>query len=544
MQHRMSLALLSTAMMFGASVPAVTVSAAETEAEPVQAAAEAVKPRTIVTTDLECDDMDSLIHMALFFNDIDIDGIVVSASQFHFTGDGEHTLSEVTEHYACEDPDAANLKSFRAMPVDWAANLWENEYAAVYDKLAENDPNYPTPEYLESVTKIGNVEFEGDVREDTEGSDLIKNAILDDEPGPLYLLTWGGFNTTARALLSIHDEYGDTDQWDSIYQKVIDKVIVNGYSQDYTYQDYIRELYPDLKLMKSQNGYAGYFAARTAQADALYTFQADWLKENIKFNHGALLEKYGLMGDGTHYENEPDNMQYGETTTIDWHISFIPAMTFDQYDFMAEGDSGTFLPLINVGLRGLEDSHGGTYGGPVHYITNDTSTGSFADSIKNGEEVTGPYNYVNGKSDGSLNRFLLAYQEEWAARADWCVNDYASCNHAPVVALEQKDYTAAPGESVQLDADVSDPDGNTWTTLWSWYSEGSSYSGIANDIRVWDPTSDHTSFTVPADAQEGDVLVLTVAVRDNADAPMTRYDQAIITVTAPAVPDETESELG
>ena len=47
--------------------------------ETVTETAEDARPRVIVTTDLECDDMNSLIHMALFFNDLDVDGIVYSA---------------------------------------------------------------------------------------------------------------------------------------------------------------------------------------------------------------------------------------------------------------------------------------------------------------------------------------------------------------------------------------------------------------------------------------------------------------------------------
>ena len=56
------------------------------------------RPRTVVTTDLECDDIDSLLHLLLYANDIDIAGIVVSASTHHWTGDGEHTLEEIVEN--------------------------------------------------------------------------------------------------------------------------------------------------------------------------------------------------------------------------------------------------------------------------------------------------------------------------------------------------------------------------------------------------------------------------------------------------------------
>jgi hypothetical protein len=57
---------------------------------------------------------------------------------------------------------------------------------------------------------VGNVEFDGDISKDTPGSDLIKALLLDDEPGPIYLLAWGGQSTIARALKSIQDQYKGT----------------------------------------------------------------------------------------------------------------------------------------------------------------------------------------------------------------------------------------------------------------------------------------------------------------------------------------------
>ncbi len=47
-------------------------------------------------------------------------------------------------------------------------------YAQVYPNLKVHDPNYPTPEYLQSKIREGNVEFDGDTSKDTPGSDLIK----------------------------------------------------------------------------------------------------------------------------------------------------------------------------------------------------------------------------------------------------------------------------------------------------------------------------------------------------------------------------------
>lgn len=162
------------------------------------------KQPVIITSDLEIDDMNSFIHQSLFFNEIDLEGVIVSASFCHFTGDGEHMQKEVEDHITNREEGALEMMSFRPQPLDWLPNLWNNEYAAAYEFLSQNAEGYPSPEYLTSITKIGNVQFEGDTREDTEGSDYIKSAILDDDERSLFILTWGGFNTVARALISIH----------------------------------------------------------------------------------------------------------------------------------------------------------------------------------------------------------------------------------------------------------------------------------------------------------------------------------------------------
>lgn len=39
----------------------------------------------------------------------------------------------------------------------------------------------------------------------TEGSRFLEELILDDDPRTLYIQTWGGTNTTARALKSIQE---------------------------------------------------------------------------------------------------------------------------------------------------------------------------------------------------------------------------------------------------------------------------------------------------------------------------------------------------
>lgn len=504
------------------------------------------RPRAIITTDLECDDMNSLIHLALYFNEIDVDGIVYSASKFHFQGDGEHTLGEVTPNYLCEgeavytthtgasgpDPEAASLKSYRPFPEGWIEDLWDNEYREAYANLVQNDVNYPTPEYLMSVTKYGNIAFEGDVREATEGSDWIKDAMLDDDDRKLYVYSWGGCNTVVRALLSIAEEYKDTDKWEEITQKIYDKVVISGIEQDNSWTDNkIEEIYPGLTYMHTTNNYGIFFSPLLAtdadenpgnlcyviggtSPDANDTFNGEWLYENIESNHGPLMEKYNLMADGTVIEGEVDAYQYGVTPIIDWGYDAFPATEFDKYDFISEGDSAGVMALLNCGLRGLENGNYGTWTGRLYY---------------NDEELPTGYNYLNGTT-GNANRFLLAYQEDWAARADWCVKGYEETNHAPIIEVSSETITAAPGEPVTFSATITDPDNDIVNADWWVWPEGSIYNGEATELRVWTPLSLSTGFTVPSDAQPGDYFNIILEARDNGEAPITRYNQVIVQV--------------
>ena len=116
-----------------------------------------LKPRTIVTTDLECDDMNSLIHLFLYLNELDLEGIIYTSSQYHWNGDGVHTLGEVTPHYCClgpgeiegpmanrdPDPRAKDLMTYRPFEIGWIEHLIQSEYAAVYPMLRKHAEGFP-----------------------------------------------------------------------------------------------------------------------------------------------------------------------------------------------------------------------------------------------------------------------------------------------------------------------------------------------------------------------------------------------------------------
>ena len=188
------------------------------------------KARLLVTQDGEVDDMNSLIHTLLYADTFDLEGIVQTSSKLHWSGDGE------TEPYR------------------WMGTEWMNEfldaYAEVYPNLIVHSPDYPSPGTLREITKVGNIKLEAEMTEITEGSELIKERILADDPRPLFIEVGGGANTVARALLSIQEEYGDSENWDELYQHICENVILFAWGmQDSCYMDYIQPNWPEMRMI-------------------------------------------------------------------------------------------------------------------------------------------------------------------------------------------------------------------------------------------------------------------------------------------------------
>jgi len=225
------------------------------------------------------------------------------------------------------------------------------------------------------------------------------------------------------------------------------------------------------------------------------------------------MARYMLYGDGKHYEGEPEKYQFGEHATLDWGIPGMGPLVFDAGDFMAEGDSMTYIPLLPFGLRGAKEGGFDTVLGKFFRDGEPAPEGSpsftnMADAFK--PKTTNP------------NPFLRAFQEDFAARAQWCAHMPEECNHAPVVSEVCKDATAAAGETIHLSACASDPDGDELSCRWSLFA--------ADGTAAWEEPAIEADFTVPSDAKPGDSYVLTLTVRDKAERPMTSYAQVRVTV--------------
>ena len=393
-----------------------------------------------------------------------------------------------------------------------------DKYALVYANLVKHDQAYPTPEYLKSLVKIGNIDFEGEMTKDTEGSDFIKKILLDDQPGPVYAQIWGGTNTLACALKSIEHEYKGSSAWKEIYEKVSEKVIIYTIlDQDATYRKYIASSWPEIRIIynSAQFWSFAYMWSMAVPRELSGYLSGQWFAENIKFKHGPLLESYYLWGDGQKITGDPEHNQ-GD-------LQEAKRQRRNQYDFISEGDSPAYFFILDYGLRSTEDPSFGGLGGRF------VQSASNARRWEDGAAVI-DFDPITGKGETSYPqvRWIPALQNDFAARADWCVFVFDKANHAPVLKLNHsKDLVAKPGDSVKLNGSANDPDGDQLKYSWWQYREAGTYN---KSISVQSKDSKEALFIVPSDIKTGETIHLIFEVQDSGTPSLTRYQRVIVTV--------------
>ena len=490
------------------------------------------KPRCVATTDGEVDDQASMNRLLTYANEIDIEAIVLNSSQWHRAGMAADDLDNPS--YGTDNPTPIN--SYRWGGTEWIYEDIDN-YEIAYKNMRVHDPDYPTPDYLRSIYKIGEIRIMGGMMKDTEGTLFVKNLLLDDDPRPIQLQAWGGPNTVSRALVSIQEDYMGNgswtnlnattggvqsssqytpgtkiedeedpgqqvqlqSEWDALKERISAKTFVYLIGdQDGTYASYISRQWPNLTA--HYDGTYGAFAYNwhtgSSYADN-YLMRAKYMIEHATKGHGPYMANYRSCGDGHLLEGEQWFAQDGKPEKA-------PAATYDadgyqtnegskcQYDFNAEGDSPAFFALLNRGLRssGLYDDEKiewGNWAGRfsrantsnVRYNSSDVRDYNQNPTTRLGTSARGwAANYA-------LSRWFEPIQREYFVHADWfSIPNYEGANHMPSISIKEGlDLTAAPGEQVRLNAVVSDPDGDRVDVKWWHYGEADTYKELTADGR-------------------------------------------------------------
>ncbi|XVV08614.1 nucleoside hydrolase-like domain-containing protein [Actinoplanes sp. CA-131856] len=487
-------------LLAACAVAASLVIAAPASAHP--SASSPAKPRTVVTTDMEQDDLASLIRYLLYTNDLDTQGIIYTSSKFHWAGDGKGT-----EFFLPDREYTTPQTSWRWTGTRTIQDQVLPAYAKVYGNLKRHDADYPSPAELRSLVRVGNIDFEGEMSADTPGSNLIRDLLLDKDPRPLYLQAWGGTSTIARALTSIEDRYASTPQWKRVQAAVSAKAVIlaSGF-QDETYANYISVKWPALRVEELSAGYAtwGYNCnwggagnVRGLPADRVY-FTGAWTKANIQIGpYGSLyrswLDGQAMPGDPLDIFGIPSEAPKG------WCKPLKP------YDFLSEGDNVAFNPLLG-------------WGGRVTQVSTSPNLWKLAPTEKDASGADVP--------NLTTLRWAAAAQNDFAARMKWTLTpSYRRGNHAPSVQATDS-VRARPGASVSLSARTSDPDHDRVAVRWWQYREEGTYPGAVTVTA----RGNRATVKVPSDAKAGQTISVIVEATDNGEHPLTRYDRVTIKV--------------
>ena len=209
-----------------------------------------------------------------------------------------------------------------------------------------------------------------------------------------------------------------------------------------------------------------------------------------------------------------------------------------------EGDTPSFLNLVNNGLSDPERPHWGGWGGRYELYTPRTErwflepeTRPIWTNVQ--DEVLGNDGQWHTTNHATIWRWRKAYQNDFSARMDWTIKPYDEANHPPVPKLDHADYIKAkPGERVDLGATSStDPDGDPLSFEWFVYEEAgtrvmsNSRSGNKHDIVGFDRPEAwlkvKTSRVMPPGTGTMHVIL---AVTDHGSPRLTRYKRVIIDV--------------
>jgi len=553
--HAHALTLAVIVIMLGGSVTSPAQLPAGNRATPT-----AAKPRVVLTHDPELDDVNTLIRALLYSTDFKLEGLVYASSQFHFKGDGRGTTQFIAgREYA--RMGHGPVASWRwPEDEDFIDDLVE-AYGQVHANLKVHHPGYPAPTELKSRIKWGNVEFEGDFSKDTDGSNLIKSLLLDDQPGPLFVTAGGGQSTIARALKSIYDQYAKTPQWETVRDQVSRKLIIIPWGdQDGTNARYIRPNWPGVTTWQLAMIEFGYGALRSQPPENRVYLGAEWTRENVS-GRGPLGAMYRVWGDGKQMAKGDRADYFGlsgltiEQLREQGFMVWTPPQ--EKGSFISEGDTPVFMNLLDNGLRAYEDGLWGGWGGRRRVETpaaDGPGAGSAAQAnpddpgVGLGLAPAGTANQspaatppagggggfgrgrqISEKTARVNARFFAAAQHDFAARLKWSVTpDFRDANHEPKVAIKGGlAVTARPGDTVRLEGEVSDPDRDPVTVNWWQDHDAGSYPG---DLTLVGADALATTFAVPADAQPGRTIHVILEATDGGSPALTRYQRVVITV--------------
>ncbi|MCF0073946.1 DUF1593 domain-containing protein [Dyadobacter sp. CY261] len=438
--------------------------------------------RVLVLTDIENepDDTQSMIRFLTYSNQWDVEGFVATTSIHQKNRIAPEKIKQLI-----------------------------NAYGKVRGNLLLHEKGYPETEYLLSITKSGYPEFGMNAvgkGKDSEGSEWIIKVVDKKDDRPVWIPVWGGANCLAQALWKVKMTRSPED-----LQKFVSKIRMYTISDQDDTGPWIRKTFPELFYV----GSPGYHAA------GAYHY-ATWS---------------GISGDKFHGRFTGANFEIVDNPWLDENVRSHGPMgaEYPFTKFLMEGDTPSFLGLVNNGLNDPDHPEYGGWGGryelytprTLKYFYEPETRPIYTDAT---DEVKGVDGAFHTSNKATLWRWREAFQHDFAARMDWTIKPYKEANHPPKVVVKGgRRIQAKAGETVQLNAEGSqDPDGNALAYEWIYYPEPGSYNS-KEPIGIKDIKAAQTSFVAPK-VEKPETIHVVLAVTDNGAPSLTRYQRVIVTV--------------
>ncbi|QNF34756.1 DUF1593 domain-containing protein [Adhaeribacter swui] len=440
------------------------------------------RPRVFVFTDVnnEPDDEESLVRFLVYSNEYDIEGLVAHTSCWLKKGIREDLIRKQVAAYGLVRPN-----------------------------LAKHASGFPTQQALEAVISSGQPEYGMAATgkgKSTPGSRLLIKAAQKQDNRPLWVLLWGGANTLAQALQDAREELSAAE-----LNQLIAKLRVYSISDQDDAGAWLRQEFPALFYIAdpSKQDHLSYYAStwngisgdQENNTGVNYFFNLvdnSWLEQNISKNHGPLGALY-------------------------------PPLTV-----IMEGDTPSFLGLINNGLGWAESPAFGGWGGRYHLYQPHGETRPLWTSNLLSRDT---FEYEPGKkftSNGTtIWRWRDHFQYDFAARMDWCVADsYKKANHNPNLVVNNDQtkkvlYINASGrKKITLSAaGTKDPDGQPVNLKWWIYPE----AGTVQNATLTITQGETTEVDLSGVKGSGTVHVILQG-NDNGSPNLYAYRRVVITL--------------
>ena len=447
------------------------------------------KPRVFVLTDIENepDDAQSLVRFMTYSNHWDVEGIVATTSCWQ-----------------------------RDQTAEWRIHEIIDAYGKVRDNLEVHEKGYPTYDYMKSIVKKGVPRFgmngvgEG---QDSGGSEWLIQCLQKDDPKPLYVQAWGGANVLAQALWKMQRTLPQSE-----LDKILKKIRVYTISDQDDSGPWIRRNFPEIFYIVSP----GYEENGGGQSH-----YATWV---------------GISGDKFHGRFTGPDFSIVDNPWLDKHIRQNHGPLGAEHphtEYLMEGDTPSFLGLINNGLNNPERPDFGGWGGRYELYTPPYKRYMYEPESRpiwtNTQdevfsEITNQYHTSN---HATIWRWREAYQNDFAARIDWSnTPQYTGANHPPVAKLgHAAEISAKSGETISLSGVGStDPDKDKLTYQWILYNEvGTLNVGSINSPKVQNARSQVATYKLP-EVETVKTLHFILAVTDDGEPPLTRYQRVIVNV--------------